>query len=182
LPPALSPEPALVVASVLGRDLEAASSAIQAFAQLFGRLAYTSEPISFGWTDHYRAELGERPVRRFVALRDPMDPSELPRLKRATTRMEVTLARPGKPREVNVDPGVVNAHQLVLASTKPRGHRIYLGQGIFADLMLLWEQDRFRALPWTYPDYADDGVRELFGRMRQLHLVTRRLRAEACSR
>lgn len=170
------------MASILGRDAEAANSAVRAFAKLFGRLAYASETMPFAWTDHYRAELGERPVRRFVALRDPIDPSELARLKRATARMEVTLARPGEPREVNIDPGVLNADQLVLASTKPRRHRIYVGQGIFADLMLLWEQDRFCALPWTYPDYADDGVRELFRRMRQLHLVSRRLRAQACSR
>jgi hypothetical protein len=47
---------------------------------------------------------------------------------------------------------------MVLGTTKGFSHRIYQGQGIFADLTLIYENGTYRSLPWTYPDY---GGREL---------------------
>lgn len=167
-------EQSLVIASVLGRSLEDVDRAVPRLAAELGELAYVSAPLPFSWTDYYRGELGPAPIRRFVAARRLEDPAQLPRLKRASTRLEVALARPGERRPVNIDPGLLNEHQLVLASTKPRRHRIYLGRGIYADLMLLFEGERCAPLPWTYPDYADEeqGVRLL--RMRALYLELRR--------
>ena len=37
-------------------------------------------------------------------------------------------------------------------------HRIYIGQGIYADLTLIYQRGAFEKLPWTYPDYADEPV------------------------
>jgi len=42
----------------------------------------------------------------------------------------------------------------VLATTKDNAHRIYLGQGIYAEVTLIYRGRRFCPLPWTYPDYA----------------------------
>jgi len=43
----------------------------------------------------------------------------------------------------------------VLATGKDNAHRIYLGEGIFADLTLIFRAGTYRSLEWTYPDYAD---------------------------
>jgi len=163
------------VASVLGRDLPVVDAAIDAVADQLGRLGFVSEVLAFRWTRYYHDEIGETPARRFVALEELCDPSRLAQLKRATSRLEVALARPGRPRSVNIDPGVLNGQQLVLASTKARGSRIYLGQGIFAELALLWQEEGYAPLPWTYPDYRDAEVRGLFERLRTLYLARRRL-------
>jgi hypothetical protein len=163
-----------LIASILGRDLAAVDRAVSGFAGQFGDLAYLSEPLQFSWSNYYRDELGEHPARRFLALKRLLDPADLPQIKRRTSRLEVAMARPGGAREVNIDPGLLNADQLVVASTKPRRHRIYLGRGIYADLMLLHGEDGFEPMPWTYPDYADPGLRGLFERFRGLYLATRR--------
>jgi len=63
-------------------------------------------------------------------------------------------AAPPLPRVVNLDPGYVEPSKLVLASMKPFAHRIYLGKGVWGDLTLLWRKGRWRALEWTFPDYA----------------------------
>jgi len=170
-----APEPYLGLASVLGRDQSATDAAVGALVHRFGEPAFVSRVMAFPWTSYYRDELGSEPVRRIVVLAAPTDPSQLAALKRTTCRMEVALSRPGAPRAVNIDPGVLNESQLVLASTKPRAHRIYLGQGIYGDLMLLRQQAGFAALPWTYPDYADAEVRILLDRIRSLLLLRRRL-------
>jgi hypothetical protein len=173
-----APEPFLVVASVLGRTLERVNAAVEGFCGRFGVLGFASEPLPFSWTDYYRDELGSSPVRRIIALEQPLDPAGLVELKRFSCRLEVTLSRP-ESRDVNIDPGVLNQHQLVLASTKPRAHRIYLGHGIYGDLMLVQRGDGFAALEWTYPDYADAQVREIFDRLRALYLAKRRIGAGA---
>jgi hypothetical protein len=56
---------------------------------------------------------------------------------------------------VNIDPGYLLPERLVLATGKNFTHRIYIGQGIYADLTLIFQKGAFRTLPWTYPDYAD---------------------------
>jgi hypothetical protein len=165
----------MLVASVLGRTPELAEAALERFAEAHGEVCFVSEPLPFRWTDYYRPELGPDPTRRFVAL-EPLlsDPSRLPEIKRGAARLEVTLARRGQRRPVNVDPGLLNENQLVLASTKPRAHRIYLGRGVWADLMLIHRQGGFTPLPWTYPDYADGETLGLFNRLRELYLASRR--------
>jgi hypothetical protein len=178
---AAPPEPDLIVASVLGRTAALVDQACARFSEQFGVLAYVSEPLDFPWTDYYRDELGDSPTRRIVALDRLEDTSRLVELKRATSRLEVGLARVGGPRQVNIDPGTLGAEQLVLASTKPRGHRVHLGRGVYAELTLIWEQGAFAPLPWTYPDYASPELRELFGRLRELLLETRRLSRAAAS-
>lgn len=165
--------PALVVASVLGRSTGEVDAAVDAFSRQFGPLALVSQPLAFDWTGYYRDELGPAPVRRVLALRDlEPDPARLPTIKRTAGRLEVGLSRPGEPRAVNIDPGLLNESQLVLASTKPAGHRIYLGQGVHGELALIYRgEGGFEPLPWTYPDYGGACLRELAGRLRRLYLA-----------
>lgn len=170
------PNPALLLSSILGADLALVDQAVERFAQQYGELCFVSEPLPFGHTAYYGDELGPQPARRFVAVRQLLDdPSRLCRIKRGCSRLEVALGRPGGGRQVNIDPGYLNAHQLVVASTKPRAHRIYLGQGIYADLMLTHAGGVFSAMPWTYPDYASAQLREIFASLRELFLASCRM-------
>ena len=174
--PRLQSEPALLVASVLGATPELVSLAVERMAEQFGELVFVSEPLAFSWTEYYGDELGPEPARRFLAVRELLDdPSRLCNIKRACCRLEVALGRPGGGRQVNIDPGYLNARQLVVASTKPRGHRIYLGRGVHADLMLLHSGDGYGAMPWTYPDYASPDLMAMFASLREIYLASLRL-------
>lgn len=73
-------------------------------------------------------------------------------------------------RTINIDPGYVSLTKLVLFTTKNRSHRIYIDEGIYADLELQFSNKSFRALPWTYPDYKTDAYIEFFNSVRSAYL------------
>ena len=83
-----------------------------------------------------------------------VSPQSLPDIKLRTNEIEAVLARDGK-RQVNIDPGFLSAERLVLATGKNFIHRVYLRDGIFADLTLIYQKGAYRPLAWTYPDYQE---------------------------
>ena len=68
---------------------------------------------------------------------------------------------------MNIDPGYVALEHMVLATTKGYSHRVYLGQGIFADLTLIYDNGTYRSLPWTYRDYGSNELISLFNLWRE---------------
>ena len=56
---------------------------------------------------------------------------------------------------------------LCIATTKARAHRIYLADGIFADLHLHYQGESFRPLAWTYPDYRTPVALAFFNQARR---------------
>ena len=62
-----------------------------------------------------------------------------------------------------------NAGQpLVLASTKDHAHRLYLQDGIYAEVTLSYRDREWRPSAWTYPDYRRDDYQRFFTSCRQL--------------
>ncbi|MDX2501944.1 MAG: DUF4416 family protein, partial [Deltaproteobacteria bacterium] len=59
----------------------------------------------------------------------------------------------------------------VLASGKNFIHRIYIGQKIYADLTLIYQQGAYQTLPWTYPDYADRPIISFLEQVRARYAV-----------
>jgi hypothetical protein len=84
--------------------------------------------------------------------------------------MEQDMAHEGR-RPINLDPGYLTAAQFVLATGKNYSHRIYLGQGIYADLTLVFAGGAFQPLAWTYPDYRDGVLQGFLGRVRRKYLA-----------
>ncbi|MFZ5570541.1 MAG: DUF4416 family protein [Thermodesulfobacteriota bacterium] len=154
--PQLPPSAKLVI-SLLMADKSLYGIAGKALVQRFGPVDLASSWLGFDYTDYYAPEMGKPLFRRMLAFKNPIRQEELPAVKLATNRMEQQLAGDGK-RRVNIDPGYLVMERFVLASGKNYSHRIYLGEGIYADLTLLYQKKAFQKLPWTYPDYADTGI------------------------
>ena len=74
--------------------------------------------------------------------------------------------KPG-PRHLNLDRGYLTPAKLVLASTKDHAHRIYLRDGIFAEVTLVYRQRKWQPLEWTYPDYRRDDYQAFFTQCRE---------------
>lgn len=149
------------LAGVLAADQDLLSRAEQALTEDFGPPACRSEAVSFLHTPYYAAEMGEPLWRQFLVFERLRPAEELADWKLAANAMERGLglnARGG--RRVNLDPGYLAPGKLVLASTKNHEHRIYLRNGIYAEMTLRIRQHRFAAWPWTYPDY--DAARPFF--------------------
>ena len=84
--------------------------------------------------------------------------------------METTLSefRNGRPcRTVNIDPGYVHPAKVVLATIKDFSHRIYLRDGIYAEVTLMYQKNTFVPLPYTYPDFRTKSYVSLFNQARQ---------------
>lgn len=148
----------------------------------WGPIDYLGQALAFDHTDYYTEEMGGGLCRRIVAFRRFIDPSDLPAIKLASNEMEGGHRDAQGMRRVNLDPGILAADKLVLATTKNFSHRIYLGRGIFADLTLLYRDGAYRPLEWTYPDYASEEIRAAFGSIRRGMMVKRRLEARGVAR
>lgn len=77
-------------------------------------------------------------------------------------------------RPMNLDPGYIAPSKLVLASTKDYSHRIYLDDGVYGEVTLLFQQGAWRQFEWTYPDYRTPAYHEFFARVRSRLLEQRR--------
>jgi len=144
---------------------------------LYGEIDFESPWMAFDFTDYYAPEMGQNLKRRMIAFRRLIQPDELSVVKGQTNRIERTYTHQGK-RRVNIDPGYVSAHHLILATTKAYTHRPYLRDGIYADLTLIYRKGSFRALEWTYPDYTQPEMVEILGEVRRTYLVQLTGRAE----
>jgi len=150
------PEPVLPIIAVLAVSERALLAAREAACRIVGPIALESEIFPFEWTRYYEAEMGPRILRRLIAARDLADPGLLVRWKIAAQAAEREIAAsfaPPPARPANLDPGYLAPSKLVLASTKDFAHRIYLSDGIYAEITLRCVHGRFEPLPHTYPDW-----------------------------
>jgi len=164
-------EPLLVklIAGMFTANTELLEEAKVRLSQEFGPIDYESELLPFDHTTYYAAEFGENLKRRFVAFAELVHPERLAEIKLLTNALEIEWAVEGK-RRINIDPGYISHAKLVLATTKNHAHRIYLGQGIYAEVTLHFRSGTFQPWPWTYPDYASPPLIAIFNRIRGLYV------------
>ena len=167
-----APKSCKLVFGLLFREDDGKIAALRSLTDLFGPLDAVTRPQDFAFTRFYEKEMGPGIRRLFGSFDTLVDPGLLPDIKARTNRLEQDTACDGR-RTVNVDPGLLCEERLVLATGKNAGHRIYLRDGIYADLTLLYRDGAYRPLPWTYPDYAQDETRRFFGLLRGI-LIARR--------
>ena len=159
-------DPVKLIASLFSGDLSLLAATRVALVRLFGPTDFESDLLTFDHTDYYTPEFGPGLQRQILAFEQLVSPAALPAIKHQTNELERSLAE-GEERRVNIDPGYVSLGKMVLASTKDHAHRLYLGQGIYAEITLTFQRGRFRPWPWTYPDYASDYYCAMFDRIRE---------------
>jgi len=160
------PLPAKLVLSAIYADRSAWQELLPALEARFGLIDYSSKESSFGFTDYYAQEMGAPLFRQFLGFNRLIPPEELPAIKLFTNSLEQKYSEKAR-RKVNLDPGYLSLDALVLATGKRSPHRIYLGDGIWADLHLLYRAGSFQPLEWTYPDYRSEPIIQLCNRLRE---------------
>ena len=164
------PQPVLLIVAAISRYEAALAWARERLAEQFGPIALVSEPFEFTETDYYTATMGPGLRKQFVALAELVDPEVLADVKRQTNGMETEYAAHAdheEPRPLNLDPGYITLAKLVLASTKDHAHRIYLRNGIYAEVTLGYRSRRWQSFDWTYPDYQREDFQQFFTRCRE---------------
>jgi len=148
-----------------GTDIDSLKSLL---AEEFGGIDLESEIFSFDQTDYYAEEMGENLEKIFFSFKEPVDPGSIVDVKLRTNELELRFSAGGGDvkRTVNLDPGYVSLSKMVLATTKDNYHRIYLRDGIYAEVTLKFTKKSFRPFDWTYPDYRTEGYIGFFNDLR----------------
>ena len=160
-----TPPPVKRIAGLLGASLNLLAEARAALESALAPLTAVSDADRWSVSSYYAAEMGSEIWRQYVVVDGLMAPEQLVALKLEANALEQRWAR-GTRRPVNIDPGYIDLNRLVLASTKDASHRLYLGQGIYAEVTLRYVDGAFAPLAHTYADYAMPATRAFFSRAR----------------
>lgn len=132
-----------------------------------------SAPVNWNYSNYYREELGENIIRRFIFFRNFIEQSAIADIKIITNGIEKQLSYNDK-RNVNIDPGYLTLAKIVLASTKDYSHRIYLKNGVYAEVTLIFKKKCFIPHINTYKDYQDQRYLDILLNARRLFKIISR--------
>ena len=161
-----SPQSVKLVVSVITGNKDHFESVCEKLVKKFGEIDFISKTLAFNFTDYYEKELGKDLIRHIISFKELIRPDSLSQIKLFTNDIEDQFLKEGENRSVNVDPGYIALCHFVLASCKSFTHRPYLGEGVYADLTLVFRKKTFQALEWTFPDYASDGLINILNNIR----------------
>jgi hypothetical protein len=165
------PAPVQLFCALLLAPTTAVEEIEAVLTQTYGSIVLRSAPMPFTQTRYYAQEMGLELTRQYVAFAPLVDMSALAALKHTSNRLETLWATPQGQRRVNIDPGYLDLAKVVLASTKDHSHRLYIGDGIFAEVTLRYRQRAFQPWEWTYPDYRVETTLTFFQQLRILYHV-----------
>jgi len=157
-----------VISLLMARD-DLTPAVMARLAEYFGPPDLVGPWWPFIATDYYEPEMGPNLGRRLASFLHLADPGQLPSWKSFTNGLEEKFSLGGR-RVINLDPGYVAKERLVLATGKNYTHRLYLDQGIFGDLTLIYSKGEFQPLPWSYPDYTHGDLPALLDQVRRKYL------------
>lgn len=162
------PTPVKLIVAALFSQEEFLAEARDELVQAFGEIDYQSSRFPFDLTDYYMAEMGSPLYRLFYSFAQLISPQAMASSKIKTNQVEQLFVRAGK-RTVNLDPGYLDTDKFVLASGKYHGYKIYLSEGVWADMTLHYAKGHFTPLPWSFPDFQSGRYEAVFLRLRELY-------------
>jgi hypothetical protein len=165
VPPA---PPAVLFAGFLAASEALLEAARAASGSEWGPVALASDPRPWTESDYYEPQMGKGLLRQFVAFEAPVPVDRLSPIKLRAIELEETF-KPGAAvlRPVNIDPGLLDPLNLTLASTKKGGHRVWIGEGIWAEITVIFRDGAYQPLPWTYPDFRRADTLAFLGAVRK---------------
>ena len=164
------PQPAKLVISLLMGDVALAPPVVGALKARFGDIDMLSPWLPFDYTRYYEKEMGAGLQRRMVVLKALVAQTAIVSIKCYTNTLEGQYSDGGR-RRINIDPGYLLQERFVLATGKNFSHRIYLDQGIYADLTLIHRRGGYQAQEWTYPDYASPDMLTFLTQVRRKYQI-----------
>ena len=142
-------------------------------SDILGDADFIGPPHPFDMTDYYEDEMGPALSRVIVSFTGLGKAPGLVEVKLDVDRLEEKLSGETG-RTVNIDPGYIDYFKAVLASFKEGPQKIYLGRGVYADPVLMFEDHEWRTLPWSFPDFKEGLYMEEFSAIRRIYKEQRR--------
>ncbi len=155
------PAKAKLFSGIMYRDENVLEKVKEKLVRRFGEIDTESRAFVFDFTDYYEQEMGEELYKKFVVFKRLIRREDIAGIKRFTNSVEDEFTVDGR-RIANIDPGYITKANLILTTTKDFPHRIYLGDGIFAEVTLSFKKDACIFFDWTYPDFRQKEVLRFF--------------------
>ncbi len=169
-----SPPPVKVFSGILYSEALEPQPVIEELTSLLGKVDHRSSDYLFDFSDYYNEQMRTPLKKFFISFEKLFQREELPQLKIRTNEMEEKYSTRGQQkilRLVNIDPGYLTRSKIVLATTKNFSHRIYLHDGIYAEVTLNYKKGGFAPNPWTYPDYRLEETLTFFNELRDTYML-----------
>jgi hypothetical protein len=160
-----------LIMSIFTNNISLLEQALVELTEKFGETDLVTEFLPFQFTSYYEEEFGQGLKRKIISFKRLIDADELAGIKIYTNNLEESLSmgEQGK-RRINIDPGYISSDKLILATTKDRGHRIYLGKGIFGEVTLKYYAGKFEPWKWTYTSYRSEDHLNFLLQVRKVYL------------
>jgi hypothetical protein len=120
----------------------------------FWPVEYKGKPHLFDCTDYYAQEFGYPLYRRAVSFKALVNPALLAEYKWIACALEKEYQE-GEKRRYNLDVGYLDTDKLVLASFKSGRNKVFMGRGVYADMLLEYAKGGFTPMPWAFDDFQD---------------------------
>lgn len=160
--------PVKLFIGLISNDIYLFEEIAKVLAKRFGSIDLKSPYFDFTHTEYYTDEFGKNLLRQFITFKKFIQPQHLVQIKILTNKIEKKYSKDGN-RRINIDPGYLDLGKVILATTKDYSHRIFLKNGIYAEVTLYFKKDGFLAWPWTYPDYRSSEYIDFFNKLRKLY-------------
>ncbi|NQT57654.1 MAG: DUF4416 family protein [Bacteroidetes bacterium] len=161
--------PEKLIIGILAIEIQLPEPLIHRVVNDFGPIERIDGPYPFDYTQYYNDEMGENIQKYFLTFNQLVAPDRLAEIKELTNQIEEEWSS-GNKRSINLDPGILSETRFILATTKNRGHRVPLKNGMYAEVTLIYMHKEFQPLPWTYADFCDPIYRNLLKEIRKSYL------------
>jgi len=169
------PKPVKLIISMISSDEHLFNYYKEILIKRFGPVDLESNIQPFDFTNYYEKEFGEGLIQKLFSLESLIKIEKLPEIKKITNDIENNLIKKkditkdisSSKRKINLDPGYISLDKFILASTKNGPSRIYLNNGIYAEITLRFINKSFVPCEYTYPNYKTEEYINFLNKVRQ---------------
>jgi hypothetical protein len=154
---------ALAVIGIMFKEIDSLTDSLNIIKKRFGEIRNEVE-YDFNFTDYYEQEMGSCLKKRLFIF-NLIDREDLAEIKHFTNKIEDEMSK-SENRIINIDPGYMTLHNVILASAKEMPHKIYIGKGMFGDVVLEYHSGSYQHSTHTFPDYKSDFIKKFLTEVR----------------
>ena len=153
-------QPVKLIISLITANIDLFEFYKEILIKKFYRTDLESNIQPFIFTKYYEKEFGKSLLQKLFSFESLVKPEQLSEIKKITNDFENTFTKNIikedvnlSKRKINIDPGYLSLDKFILASTKNGPARIYLWNGIYAEITLRFIDKTFTPCEYTYSNY-----------------------------
>ena len=167
------PNKVMLIITSFSKDEEVLNFFEKEAQKKFGKIILKSPLFDFNETRFYEKEMGSDLKLQILGFEKLIAPEKIAKIKHYTNKLEKKIHNKYKnkhgeiSRIINLDPGYISLIKFVLATTKDAGHRIYIGNKIYGEATLSYENKSWKEHSYTYANYKNKEYQEFLTKLRE---------------